>query len=79
MPIKISQQLYWGPRPDDLMDREGLAKFLNVHPRTIDRHHALKTGPKRIKIGNKIYYRASAVMEWLRQNESAGQASEGAK
>jgi predicted DNA-binding transcriptional regulator AlpA len=69
MTVKISNEVR-SPRLDDIMDRQALAAFLGVSDRTVDRWHLLRTGPPRIKVGNKVLYRASAVLDWLRRNET---------
>ena len=46
-----------------------LAKELDVSVRSLQRWHDMRTGPARIKVGGKIYYRQSKVEEWLKQNE----------
>jgi hypothetical protein len=68
MTIKIGNDLR-GSRPDDLWDREGLAAYLNVSPRTIDRLHVMGEGPPRIKFGGKIRYRVSSTLAWLASRE----------
>jgi phage terminase Nu1 subunit (DNA packaging protein) len=74
MIVKIGAEAQ-SPRLDDYMDRLAFAAFVGVSPRTLDRWHTLKLGPPRIKIGNHVMYRTAAGIEWLRQNESGGQAS----
>jgi hypothetical protein len=49
-----------------------LAKLLGKSNRTLSRWHTLRVGPPRIAVGNLILYRASAVRDWLRDNEQHG-------
>lgn len=53
----------------DLLTPDQLAEQLGTSRRTIDRWHALRCGPPRIKVGASIFYRADAVRKWLEQNE----------
>lgn len=48
-----------------------LARLLGVSPRTIDRWHAKRIGPPRVKIGKQVLYRHESVREWLMAQESA--------
>jgi predicted DNA-binding transcriptional regulator AlpA len=52
-----------------LMDKAALADLLGVSPKTLDRRAASGTGPPRIKIGQKVWFRRQAVIEWLLRNE----------
>jgi predicted DNA-binding transcriptional regulator AlpA len=56
----------------ELLDRDGAAKALHISPRTLDRWHLLRIGPPRIKIGGRVRYRLSAILEWLRSCETIG-------
>jgi len=47
-----------------------LARELDVSERTVHRWHALRQGPPRTKIGNKVLYRRAAVDSWLSRHES---------
>jgi hypothetical protein len=49
-----------------------LAKVLGKSGRTLSRWHTLRIGPPRVAVGNLILYRASAVQDWLRDNEQHG-------
>lgn len=53
----------------ELLTRGGLAQELGVSCRTVDRWHALRTDPPRVKIGKTVYYRREAVVEWIARNE----------
>ena len=54
---------------DNILSKKGLAEYLNVSQRTLDRWHARRIGPARSKVGNFIAYRMDAVEEWLQNNE----------
>lgn len=56
---------------DDLLTFEELAAELNVTPRTIQRWHARRKGPPRIRMGGRIYFRAGAVRAWILEQEQA--------
>ena len=56
--------------PDtELLAPDQVAALLRVSLRTVSRWQALGKGPRRIKIGQRTLYRASAVKRWLEQNE----------
>lgn len=46
-----------------------IAKGLGISKRTLDRFHAKRMGPPRIRIGKKILYRRSSVIAWLEARE----------
>jgi len=54
---------------EDLLTADQVAQELDTTRRTVDRWHARRIGPPRIKIGRKVYYRREAVREWLLANE----------
>jgi len=61
----------------DLLTIDALANELGVTRRTLERWHAERIGPPRIKFGKNVRYRAAAVREWLEaqeQNEVRGAA-----
>lgn len=63
---------YWGffmAICDDLFSVDDLATELDVTRRTIERWHAQRIGPPRIKIGKRVYYRGAAVREWILSQE----------
>ena len=53
----------------DLLTPDQLAEQLGTSRRTVDRWHAQRLGPPRIKVGACIFYRAEAVREWLEGHE----------
>ena len=53
------------------ISRADLALQLGVSEDTLRRWDALRSGPPCIRAGRKIYYRRSAVIEWLEDQEAA--------
>lgn len=41
------------------------AQALNVHPHTLKRWRRRNYGPKPVKVGGRLYYRACDVERWL--------------
>ncbi|SOD96543.1 helix-turn-helix domain-containing protein [Caenispirillum bisanense] len=54
----------------DHLTQEQAAEILGVSVRTLQRLHASRRGPARIKIGRVIMYRVEAIREWLAANEN---------
>jgi predicted DNA-binding transcriptional regulator AlpA len=54
---------------EKLISRRQLAEQLGVCERTLERWAAQQIGPPRVRIGYKVYYRASALAAWLRERE----------
>jgi len=54
----------------NLITRQNLASQLGVSVRTLDRWHARRVGPARVKCGNMIGYRQDAIEKWLSANET---------
>jgi len=50
---------------EEYIPDEQLAAELDKSPRTLARWRRLREGPPVTKIGKKIFYRRSAVKEWL--------------
>lgn len=50
---------------DGLISAEELATELNNSVRTLGRWDAQRTGPPRVLIGRKPYYRIHSVREWI--------------
>jgi hypothetical protein len=53
------------------ISRTDLAQQLGVSEDTLRRWDVLRSGPPCIRAGRKIYYRRSAVIEWLEDQERA--------
>ncbi len=53
----------------DFLSKKELADVLSLTPRTLDRYHAQRVGPARIRVGRRVLYRKDAVLDWLRANE----------
>ena len=60
----------------DLLTRTAVSVALGVSERTLDRWHALRIGPPRIRMGRRILYRRQALENWLLLHES-GSLDEG--
>ena len=56
---------------NDLLTVNDLAAELGVCKRTVERWHAERTGPPRIKFGKQVRYRAAAVRSWLEAQEQS--------
>lgn len=56
---------------DDLFTLDELADQIGVTRRTLERWHAQRTGPPRIKVGKRVFYRADAVRDWMLAHETA--------
>jgi len=54
---------------DNLLTLNEFADEMGVTRRTIERWHALRIGPPRIKIGKQVFYRPEAVQQWILANE----------
>jgi predicted DNA-binding transcriptional regulator AlpA len=54
------------------ISRADLAQQLGVSEDTLRRWDAARTGPPCIRAGRKIFYRRSAVLEWMEEREVAG-------
>lgn len=52
---------------DKLYDGNGLAEYLDTTPGTLAQWRFLGKGPKFIKVGRNVRYRASDVDAWLDQ------------
>lgn len=56
---------------ENWISRHDLAISLGVSEDTLWRWDAKRTGPQSIKLGRKVYYRRSAVRNWLEAREHA--------
>lgn len=54
------------------ISRSDLAQELGVCEETLRRWADARHGPALVRAGRKIYYRRSAVIEWLEDQEAAG-------
>lgn len=60
------------PTPmDELLTADEVAAALSVTPRTLLRWQNLGIGPNRTKFSKKVFYRASALREWIERCEQA--------
>lgn len=60
--VKISEEAH-------LMSPDELAANLGVARRTLSRWHRLRSGPARICVGKKLFYRVKSVEAWLKRKE----------
>ena len=57
---------------DQYVPKNQAAAELGKKPRTLDRWHVERRGPKRTLIGRSVYYSRQAIEDWLKaQEESA--------
>lgn len=59
----------------DYITREQLAEELKVTTRTLDKWAWMRSGPKKIKIGARCYYKRQDVLAWLEAQGDAQQAA----
>jgi predicted DNA-binding transcriptional regulator AlpA len=59
------------PILSEFLTKEELAAELGLNPRTLDRWHALGTGPPRTCVGRKVRYRRASVQKWLAAQEQS--------
>jgi predicted DNA-binding transcriptional regulator AlpA len=55
---------------DELYSVEDLARLFGVTKETVFRWNSGGTGPRRILIGRRVYYRSADVQEWINARES---------
>lgn len=53
----------------DFLNADQVSQMLLISTRTLHRWHRQRIGPPRIKVGRSVFYRAAAVVEWLRSRE----------
>ena len=54
---------------EGLVTRDELAAHLGLSPDTLKRWAASGDGPTSIRVGRRVFYRATAVKDWLRSLE----------
>jgi len=57
---------------DEWINRDDLAEQLDLTPDTLARWATDGTGPARIKVGRRVFYRKSTVEKWLKALEMGG-------
>lgn len=57
---------------EDYLDKRTFCAELGISPRTADRWAVLRIGPPRTRAVKKVLYRKSAIVEWLKRQESGG-------
>ncbi|SCA55908.1 conserved hypothetical protein [Candidatus Terasakiella magnetica] len=50
---------------EGFLTQEQLSELLGLSVRTLQRKHAERIGPPRIKLGSKIFYKIESVQKWL--------------
>lgn len=55
---------------DEYLTKDEAADELDINVRTLNRWWAERRGPPRTKIGARVYYRRSAVRDWLAAQET---------
>jgi excisionase family DNA binding protein len=48
-----------------LLDQREAAQILKISVRTLERHRAAGTGPRFLRLGRLVRYRASDLEEWI--------------
>jgi predicted DNA-binding transcriptional regulator AlpA len=56
---------------EEYWERKEFAQVMGVDPRSVDTWEVKGIGPPRIKIGKRILYRKSSVMQWLATRETS--------
>lgn len=60
--------------PSELLDREALARLLNLGVSTLDRlREAGEIGPRPIRLGGAVKWHREEVLLWLRHRDRAGE------
>ncbi|RZU98782.1 helix-turn-helix transcriptional regulator [Spiribacter vilamensis] len=54
---------------DDLISLQTFAEEMGVTRRTVERWHAQRIGPPRIKIGKQVFYRRESISDWIIAHE----------
>ncbi len=49
----------------DLRDTIKASEFIGINPRTLSNWRVIGKGPKYIKVGARVRYRTSDLLEWL--------------
>lgn len=57
------------PDGDPLRTTEEFAAQARVRPRTPEAWRSRGIGPPYVKVGSRVFYRQSAIDEWLREQE----------
>lgn len=56
------------PALSQYLEREQLARELNVSMRTVERWAVQRKGPTYTRVGRKVYYDRADVIAWLKAN-----------
>lgn len=60
---------------DELISEEDFCVAAGISVRTARNWHAQRRGPRRTLVGRRIYYRRSAICEWLERCEEQPKSS----
>jgi DNA-binding transcriptional MerR regulator len=58
---------------DELMDTSEVARLCHTVPATVRYWRHQGTGPLGFRVGRRVLYRRSTVMEWIGEREAADQ------
>jgi len=61
---------------DPLLDNNQAAYYLNLPPKTLNNWRSRGEGPRYIKIGARVFYKQSALDEFIAECEKATQGSQ---
>jgi hypothetical protein len=62
---------FWAAPPEALFPSPYVAAVRHVSIALLERERWQSTGPRYIKLGARVLYRKSAVLEWIRRQEEA--------
>jgi predicted DNA-binding transcriptional regulator AlpA len=60
----------------DLLTRLEAARAIGVNVMTLDKFYRERRGPKRLKIGSRVYYDRKKILEWIRSQEQKPEAND---
>jgi len=69
IPAKQPAQTIGAIVGEDFFSEDQLCKELGLTQRTLRRWHQLRVGPPRTRVGRRIFYRKTAVVQWLVNRE----------
>ncbi len=62
-------------RPHDHLIETEAARFLRLSPRTLQRHRVAGTGPVFVRLGRRVVYRRTDLLDWVDANRHASTAA----
>ena len=69
--IDTLRAAFWAAPPEALFPSRDIAAVRHVSIALLKRERWQNSGPKYIKIGARVLYRKSAVLDWIKQHEEA--------